>query len=96
MSDIFNAIKKGNQCEFPCWDEFLHPYAEDFLNIYSEYNEARRFIQYKHAPSKPDDSFHSFLYAWLVSMLQFQRPDIIAADQEGSSGVPLAYELPPM
>jgi len=39
-------------------------------------------IQYKHNIDKPDDSFHSFLYCWVVSMLHHKRPDIIAPRRE--------------
>lgn len=82
MSDIFNAIKRGNQCEFPRWEEFADPHATDMTNIFSEYNEQLRMIQYKHALDKPDDSFHSFLYCWIVSMIDQPRPDILIPRQE--------------
>lgn len=85
MSDIFEAIKKG-KAEFPRWDEFKKPYAEDFTSIYSEYNERLRMIQYDHKRGSPDDSFHSFMYAWLSSMIMIPRPDIIAPSQESEDG----------
>ena len=94
MSDIFNAIKRGNQCQFPRWVEFEEPCAQDMLNIFSEYNEALRMIQYKHSIDKPDDCFHSFLYAWLVSMIIFKRPDIIAPRRE-EKGRPVAMNYGP-
>jgi hypothetical protein len=47
-------------------------------------------IQYKHAVDKPDDSFHSFCYAWLVSMLMFPRPDIIRPNRENAQGIQLS------
>lgn len=81
MSDIFNAIKR-RQCEFPRWEEMMEPYAMDMTNIFSEYNETLRAIQYKHSQDKPDDSFHSLLYCWLVSMLMIPRRDIIAPTRE--------------
>jgi hypothetical protein len=86
MSDIFNAIKRRRDCEFPRWEEFEDPHANDMLNIYSESNNMLRMIQYKHAQDKPDDSFHSFLYCWLVSMLEVPRPDIIRPSQEDKNG----------
>lgn len=85
MSDIFNAVKRG-KAEFPKWAEFKEPYCQDMLNIFSEYNESLKMIQYKHGPDKPDDSFHALLYVWLVSMFEFQRPDIIAPDLEDEDG----------
>jgi len=82
MSDIFNAIKRGNQVEFPRWEDFSDPYATDMINIFSEYNEALHMLQYKHGVDKPDDAFHSVLYAWVVSMIQHPRPDIIIPRKE--------------
>jgi len=89
MSDIFNAIKR-NKCEFPRWEEFEEPHGSDMLNIYSEYNEKLRMIQYDHSPDNPDDSFHAFLYCWLVSMLIIPRPDIVAPTKEDPrTGMPM-------
>ncbi len=85
MSDVFNAIKR-HQFEFPRWEEFhaegRAPYALDMLNIFSEYNETLKMIMYKHAPDKPDDTFHSLLYGFLGSMIVVPRPDIIAPRRE--------------
>lgn len=87
MSDIFNAIKRG-KCEFPKWKEFKEPFGQDMLNIFSEYNEQLKMIQYKHGVDKPDDSAHAFLYVWLASMFEHPRPDIIAPDLEDEQGFP--------
>lgn len=77
MSDIFNAIKRG--ClEFPRWEEFHDPFAKDMLNIHTEYNEKLRMIQYDHRLDCPDDSFHSILYCFLVSMIIYPRADVIS------------------
>ncbi len=81
MSDVFNAIKRGHFI-FPKWDEFKIPFAQDMLNIYSEYNETLKMIQYDHNPQKPDDSFHAITYCLLASMLKQPRPDIIAPHRE--------------
>jgi len=81
MSDIFNALKR-KQVELPRWEEFKQPYAQDLMNIYSEYNESLRMIQYRHSPDKPDDSFHSIVYCLLASMIKHPRPDIIAPTRE--------------
>lgn len=88
MTDIFNAIKR-KQFEFPREEEFIDPYALDFLNIYSEYNESLRMLQYTHKPDKPDDSFHSVLYCFLASMVMRPRPDIIAPTREDPNRGPL-------
>jgi hypothetical protein len=81
MSDVFAAIKR-KQLEFPRWEEFQEPYAQDMLNIFSEYNETLHMIQYKHRPDRPDDSFHAVLYCFLASMIIFPRPDIIVPRRE--------------
>lgn len=77
MSDVFNAIKRLDVFRFPRWKEFHDPYAIDFLNIFSEYNEVRRVDEYKHAPGMPDDSFHALVMCFLASMHIFKRPDVI-------------------
>jgi hypothetical protein len=87
MSYIFNAIKRRRECEFPCWEEFENPFAQDMLNIFSEHSSTLRMIQYKHALDKPDDSFHSFLYCWLASMVRYPRPDIIRPQRENEQGI---------
>lgn len=81
MSDIFAAIKRG-AFEFPRWEEFREPYAQDMLNIYSDYNETLRMIQYNHRPDRPDDTFHSIVYCFLASMIRHPRPDIISPRRE--------------
>lgn len=81
MSDLFAAIKRGH-FEFPRWEEFKEPYAQDMANIFSEYNETLRMIQYQHSPAQPDDTFHSVLYCFLGSMIVRPRPDIVAPRRE--------------
>lgn len=81
MSDLFAAIKR-KQLEFPRWEEFREPFAQDMLNIFSEYNETLRMIQYQHRPDRPDDSFHTILYCFLASMILHPRPDIIVPKRE--------------
>lgn len=82
MSDMFNAIKRANVFYYPRWEEFEDPFAMDFLNIYSEYNDRLRMNTYKHAPSSPDDSFHSATYCFLVSFFSKLRPDVILPTKE--------------
>ena len=81
MSDIFNAIKRG-VFEFPRWEEFQDPCAMDMCNIFSEYSETLKMIQYKHSPDRPDDCFHSLLYCFLGSMIKVPRPDVIRPRKE--------------
>jgi hypothetical protein len=88
MSDIFNAVKKRNVFRFPCWDEFQKPFGADFLNIFSEYSEQRRENVYKKAPSSTDDTFHSILLCFVVSMIDIPRPDIIAPMRDSKSAPP--------
>lgn len=93
MGDIFNAIKR-RRCEFPRWEEWQEPFAQDMLNIFGEFNETLRITQYKHATDNPDDTFHSFMYAWLVSMLEHPRPDIITPNKEIDGQIVSQYRGP--
>lgn len=81
MSDVFNAMKR-KQIDLPRWEEFEDPYANDCLNIYAEYNNVLRMLQYRHRPDKPDDAFHAILYCLLASMIVTPRPDIINPQRE--------------
>lgn len=81
MNDVFNAIKRKQIC-FPHWDDFADPFAQDMLNIYSEYNHKLHMTKYDHSPGHPDDSFHSVMYSLIVSMLIQPRPDIMAPNRE--------------
>ena len=82
MADIFAAIKRGTVFNFPCWEDFEDPFARDLLNIFSEYNERRNCNQFMKAPGTTDDTFHSIIYAFLASMPEYPRPDIIVPNQE--------------
>lgn len=86
MSDIFNAIKRGNVFRFPNWAEFKTPFADDMLNIFSEYNETRRMNEYKKSPAVTDDSFHSILFCFLASFVENPRPDVISPQAVSSDG----------
>lgn len=81
MSDIFSAIKR-KQIEFPRFEDFGSPYAEDMINIFSEYSDGQKMILYKHATDKPDDTFHAIVFMLLGSMILRPRPDIIAPMRE--------------
>ena len=81
LSDIFTAIK-NQKIMLPCWDDFRSPYADDILSINSEYSEGMKMIKYDKTPGVPDDTFHAITYAFLVSMLEYPRPDIMQPMQE--------------
>jgi hypothetical protein len=87
LSDMFNAIKR-RQLRFPCWNEFQAPYAEDMLNIFSEHNDMLNMTQYKISPGRSDDTMHSILYCFLVSMLYRSRPDILIPSRENDIVMP--------
>lgn len=76
MSAIFNAIKSGGVFAFPAWKDFQTPFASDMLSIFSEYNERMHMTQYKKSPNNTDDSFHTLVFLFLVSMIDNPRPDI--------------------
>lgn len=84
MSDMFNAIREG-KLGFPRWQDWAEPYAQDFLSIFSEYNETTRMVQYDKAPDMTDDSFHAALYCFFASMLMYARPDIVRPTYEPNS-----------
>ena len=73
MSDIFNAIKRSNVFRFPDWKHFGEPFGQDFLNIFSEYNEQLRQIQYKKSPDRTDDAFHSVAMSSRLTKKSFVR-----------------------
>jgi hypothetical protein len=77
MTDIFNAIKRRNVFRFPDFAQFEDPFSKDFLNIFSEYNEQIRQIQYKKSPDCTDDSFHAVLLCFLASMIKIPRFDVM-------------------
>ncbi len=89
MSAVFNAIKRGTVFEFPRWIEIKDPYAQDMLNVYSEYNDKLRMIQYGHTAGKTDDTLHSLIYCFLGSMVVRPRPDIIAPNKETKGQGPI-------
>jgi hypothetical protein len=88
MSDIFNAIKR-KKLQFPRWVEMQDPFAQDMCNIFAEYNEQLRMIQYDHSQDRPDDSFHAVLYCFLASMIKYARPDIISPLREDQNRGPV-------
>lgn len=76
LMDYINAIKR-KEFAFPKWEEFEQPFADDMVNIFKEYNEARKCDVLNKVPNAPDDSLHSGLYCFLASMLKYPRPDIL-------------------
>lgn len=76
LAKVFNAIKKGGVFRFPGWDTFERAGME-FLNIYSEFNEERNETIYRVAPGTSDDAFHAFLFAYLVSMLDYPNAAVL-------------------
>jgi hypothetical protein len=77
MADFINMVKRKN-IRFPRWEDFREPFAQDFCNITSEYNETQNIVQYTHRGDRPDDSFHSALYCFLASTIRIPRPDVFA------------------
>jgi hypothetical protein len=77
MSDIFNAIKRRNIFRFPDWSAWEDPFAKDMLNIFSEYNEQLRQVQYKKSPDATDDTFHAILLCFLASLLKVQNYEVL-------------------
>jgi hypothetical protein len=88
MSDVFNAMKR-KLIDLPNWEDFREPHGTDILNIFAEYNERLRMVEYKKAPGKTDDAFHSILYCLLASMIMRPRPDILTPMKD--TGVPPSH-----
>lgn len=81
MADLFNAIKK-KKIRFPSWEDYKTPFVDDFLAITQSYSNAMRIMIYDKPRDRPDDTFHSMAYAFLASMLDHPRPDILVPMQE--------------
>lgn len=87
MSDIFNAIKRRDVFRFPDWSCWEEPFGKDCLNIFSEYNEQQRQIQYKKSPDCTDDTFHASLLCFLVSLLRVPNFEVLNPNAKtGSTG----------
>lgn len=82
MSDIFNAIKRRTIFKFPKWLDWEKPFAQDMLNIFSEYSEERKMNEYKKSKSVTDDTFHAILLCFLVSQMTTPRPDVLVPTKE--------------
>lgn len=62
MELLFEAVRQ-QWLWWPAWEEFKY-YHEDVYSIIADYNIRMRKMRYIHR--KPDDFFHSSLYAWEV------------------------------
>lgn len=88
MTDIFTAIKRRDVFAFPDFQQFEDPFAKDMLNIFSEYSETQRQVQYKHAPGLTDDAFHAILFCFLASMIRHPRHDVLIPTQKTGVAAP--------
>jgi hypothetical protein len=77
---LINAINRKDEIEFPKWECWEHPFAQDLLSVFKEYNNARRVTVVDRTPGTTDDTLHSMLYCFLVSMMMHPRPDILTPD----------------
>ena len=66
LDDLFSMIKKGD-IKFPKWDDTRH-FADDFLNVQIEYDEARNTSKYVNIG--PDDTVHALCFAMVSLKLQ--------------------------
>jgi len=81
MADVFNAIK-NMKIRLPAWEAYKKPYAADLMAITAEYSDTMKMIKYDKPRGLTDDTFHSILYALLVSMFDHKRPDIMSPVRE--------------
>lgn len=93
MADVFNMIR--NQLMWlPEATKYAKPYAEDMLSIVSEYSDTLKMLKYEKIDGASDDTFHSVLYCFFVSLFDIPRPDIILPLQREESPVDqMAAEL---
>lgn len=83
MTDVFTAIKE-DKFLFPAWDDWKD-FAQEFLAIFSEYDDRLRTTRYDKNPNSPDDAFHAFMYCMLASNIRFPRTDIFRPTQGGGA-----------
>jgi len=67
MSNTMQRIRERRILfpKYEVWKEF----ANDFLNIYQDYNENLRQIYFTHEKGKPDDAFHALNFCYLAASL---------------------------
>ena len=70
MADLRNEIANGHW-EFPCWNLF-EPFAEDMLCILTD-RYSNDSIKYDHPINKPDDFYHSLVYAHLAQDIYYNK-----------------------
>jgi hypothetical protein len=73
MTNTMSRIKE-RRILFPKY-EIWENFAEDFLNIYQDYNEKQRQIYYAHEKGKPDDAFHALNFCYLAACIGTGRID---------------------
>ena len=93
MSSLFTALKRKDVIRLPRWEDFEEPFGKDFLAITSEYNPKTRMVVYQKNPANTDDSFHSLLYSFLVSFIEFPRRDILNPDTKANYGEDLDLNM---
>ena len=82
MTWLFEVIRK-KQIIFPNWDIFQRELLSDILCISSSKSPGNRSLVYNHPPGTKDDFFHSMIFAFLASMWDVERPDLVAPDTVG-------------
>ena len=71
---LFSLLRRG-RIRGPKWSEF-EIYAKDILAIETAYNTSFKRITYDHPVEKPDDFFHSLMFA-LVSAKKYRNEPIL-------------------
>ena len=64
MQDLFRDIQL-QRIKFFKKAQF-ETFGQDFLNIYTDYNEKRQTIKYDHSPTQPDDCAHAVNYCLIA------------------------------
>jgi len=72
---VITAIRSGNVFSFFCWEDFQR-FADDFLCVFQEQTK-RGDVTVSKSPGAVDDALHSLVVAFLASLIEHPRPDIM-------------------
>ena len=68
---VFSRLSK-KRYQFPR-REIIKPYAEDILNVYTEYDPNYKRVKYEHAGTGPDDFLHLLNYQSVLFEMYYKE-----------------------
>lgn len=78
LQDCFDILKRGpvsGGVALPRWEE-AETFAQDILNVFTDESRRLKQSRFSHSPDEPDDFLQTMCTAFLVSQLDFPRPDL--------------------